>query len=44
MTFITSNKNYKMVGSGVGSANPDSARYSVDAMLGIDIRNAPKSY
>ncbi|ALW83956.1 hypothetical protein AUC43_01875 [Hymenobacter sedentarius] len=37
MTFINSNKNYKLVGSGVGTANPDSARYSVDALLGFDI-------
>ncbi|WP_426058857.1 hypothetical protein [Hymenobacter sp. B1770] len=43
MTFITSNKNYKMVGSGVGSANPDSARYSIDAMLGIDIEMPQKA-
>ncbi|MCC3154833.1 hypothetical protein Q3A66_17120 [Hymenobacter sp. BT770] len=37
MTFINSNKNYKLVGSGVGTANPDSARYSIDALLGFDI-------
>ncbi|MBF9236456.1 hypothetical protein I2I05_03515 [Hymenobacter sp. BT683] len=43
MTFINSNKNYKMVGSGVGTANPDSARYTVDALLGIDIEMPPKA-
>ncbi|OGX82640.1 hypothetical protein BEN47_04510 [Hymenobacter lapidarius] len=37
MTFMNSNRDYKMVGSGVGTANPDSARYAVDALLGIDI-------
>lgn len=37
MTFINSNKDYKMVGSGVGTATPDSARYAIDALLGIDI-------
>jgi hypothetical protein len=37
MTFIKGSKDYKMVGSGVGTANPDSARYTVDALLGIDI-------
>ncbi|WP_210519079.1 hypothetical protein [Hymenobacter terricola] len=43
MSFITSNKDYKMVGSGVGTANPDSARYAVDALLGIDIVMPPKA-
>ena len=37
MTFINSNKDYKMTASGVGTANPDSARYAVDALLAIDI-------
>jgi len=37
MTFVNSNKDYKVMASGVGTANPDSARYSVDALLGIDI-------
>ena len=37
MTFIASTKDYKLTGSGVGTANPDSARYAVDALLGIDI-------
>ncbi|GAA4365084.1 hypothetical protein GCM10023185_35110 [Hymenobacter saemangeumensis] len=43
LTFITSNKNYGMVASGVGSASPDSARYSIDALLGIDINLPPKA-
>ncbi|MBD2724521.1 hypothetical protein [Hymenobacter armeniacus] len=43
MTFINSTKDYKMVASGVGTANPDSARYSVDALLGIDINMPPKA-
>ncbi|MDB5236871.1 MAG: hypothetical protein JWR44_3864 [Hymenobacter sp.] len=43
MTFINSNKNYGMVGSGVGTANPDSARYAVDALLGVDINMPPKA-
>ena len=43
MTFIKSNKNYGMTGSGVGTANPDSARFSVDALLGIDIVMPPKA-
>ena len=43
MSFITSTKDYKMMGSGVGTANPDSARYSVDALLGIDINMPPKA-
>ncbi|MFC7666097.1 hypothetical protein ACFQT0_00595 [Hymenobacter humi] len=43
MTFIKSNKNYGMVGSGVGTANPDSARYAVDALLGIDINMPQKA-
>ena len=37
MSFITSTKDFKMVGSGVGTAKPDSARYAVDALLGLDI-------
>ena len=37
MSFINSNKDYKMMGSGVGTANPDSARYTIDALMGIDI-------
>ncbi|GAC1378366.1 MAG: hypothetical protein NVSMB30_26270 [Hymenobacter sp.] len=43
MTFIKSNRDYKMMGSGVGAANPDSARYAVDALLGIDINLPPKA-
>lgn len=37
LTFIKSSKEYRMVGSGVGVANPDSAAYRVDALLGLDI-------
>lgn len=37
MSFINSNKEYKMMGSGVGTANPDSARYNIDALMAIDI-------
>ncbi|RZK92980.1 MAG: hypothetical protein EOO62_32425, partial [Hymenobacter sp.] len=36
MRFITNNKNYSITAGGVGRANPDSARYQVDALLGID--------
>ena len=36
LSFIASSKDYKMIASGVGTANPDSARYAVDALLGID--------
>ncbi len=43
MSFINSNKDYKMTGSGVGTANPDSARYAVDALLGLDIVMPPKA-
>jgi hypothetical protein len=43
MSFINSSKEYKMMGSGVGSANPDSARYTVDALLGIDISMPAKA-
>ena len=43
LTFINSTKNYSMVSSGVGTANPDSARYAVDALLGIDINLPPKA-
>ena len=43
MSFINSGKDYKMVGSGVGTANPDSARYAVDALLGIDINMPSKA-
>ena len=43
MTFIAPGKSYRMVGSGVGTANPDSARYSIDALLGIDIEMPPKA-
>jgi hypothetical protein len=43
MTFINSNKDYKMVGSGVGTATPDSARYAIDALMGIDINMPVKA-
>ena len=43
LTFIKSNKDYKMTASGVGTANPDSARYAVDALLAIDINMPPKA-
>jgi hypothetical protein len=36
MSFITNTKNYGIAGSGVGTGNPDSARYRVRALLGID--------
>ncbi len=36
MSFITNTKNYSIAASGVGSGNPDSARYRVRALLGID--------
>ena len=38
MKFISSKKEVSMVGSGVGTANPDSARYDVDALMGFDIQ------
>lgn len=43
MTFINPSKDYKMVGSGVGTANPDSAIYAVDALLAMDITMPPKA-
>ena len=43
MTFIKSSKEYRMVGSGVGVANPDSATYRVDALLGLDIAMPAKA-
>ncbi|MGI4742328.1 MAG: hypothetical protein ACRYG7_44795 [Janthinobacterium lividum] len=43
MNFITNNKNYSIVASGVGRANPDSARYQVDALLGLDINMPSKA-
>ncbi len=43
MSFINPTKDYQMMGSGVGTANPDSARYSVDALLGIDLTLPPKA-
>ncbi len=36
MSFIANSKNYGIVASGVGQANPDSASYRVRALLGID--------
>ena len=43
LSFITPSKDYKMIASGVGTANPDSARYAVDALLGIDFTMPPKA-
>ena len=43
MRFITNNKNYSITAGGVGQANPDSARYQVDAVLGIDLAIAGKA-
>ncbi|WP_375418434.1 hypothetical protein [uncultured Hymenobacter sp.] len=37
LTFISNNKNFAISGSGVGSGQPDSARYKVDALLAFDI-------
>ena len=36
-------KDFKMVASGIGTANPDSARYAVDALLAIDVTLPPKA-
>ena len=43
MRFITNNKNYSITAAGVGQANPDSSRYQVDALLGIDLTIAGKA-
>ncbi|HET9504227.1 MAG TPA: hypothetical protein VFO93_11845 [Hymenobacter sp.] len=43
MNFIVSNKNYGLTAAGVGQANPDSARYQVDALLGFDINMTSKA-
>jgi hypothetical protein len=43
MNFIVSNKNYSLTAAGVGTANPDSARYQVDALLGFDINITSKA-
>ena len=43
LSFIAPSKDYKMIASGVGSANPDSARYAVDALLGIGFTMPPKA-
>ena len=44
MSFIGNGiKDFKMVASGVGTANPDSARYAVEALLGIDVTLPPKA-
>ncbi|GAA4039770.1 hypothetical protein GCM10022409_26930 [Hymenobacter glaciei] len=44
MSFIGNTiKDFKMVGAGVGTANPDSARYDVEALLGIDVTLPPKA-
>jgi len=36
MSFITNTKNYSIAASGVGRGNPDSARYQVRSLLGVD--------
>ena len=43
LAFIAPSKDYRMIASGVGSANPDSARYAVDALLGIDFTMPAKA-
>ncbi len=44
MNFIANNiKDFKMVGAGVGTANPDSARYAVETLLGFDVTLPPKA-
>ena len=43
LSFINPSKDYKMIASGVGTANPDSARYAVDALLGIDFTMPSKA-
>jgi len=43
MSFIVNNKNYSLTAAGVGTANPDSARYQVDALLGFDINMTSKA-
>jgi hypothetical protein len=43
MNFITNNKNYSITASGVGGANPDSARYQVNTLLGIDVNMPSKA-
>ena len=41
--FIGNTKNFAVNGSGVGTAQPDSARYRVDALLAFDINMPPKA-
>ncbi|MGI4873516.1 MAG: hypothetical protein ACRYFX_20360 [Janthinobacterium lividum] len=36
LNFINNSKSYHIAAAGVGRANPDSARYQVQALLGID--------
>ncbi|MDQ2792441.1 MAG: hypothetical protein M3Y12_00320, partial [Bacteroidota bacterium] len=36
-------KDFRMVGAGIGTANPDSARYTVETLLGIDVTLPPKA-
>ena len=44
MSFIgNGNKDFKMLGAGIGTANPDSARYAVETLLGIDVTLPPKA-
>ncbi len=37
MTFISSNKNFSQMGVGIGEANPDSAEYRINTLLGFNI-------
>ncbi len=37
MSFIKSTKTFGLAGAGTGTANPDSARYRIEALLGFDI-------
>ena len=43
LSFIANSKNYSIAASGVGQANPDSARYRVRSLLGIDAAMPPKA-
>lgn len=43
MSFVTNTKSYSIAASGVGGGNPDSARYRVRALLGIDAAMPPKA-
>lgn len=43
LNFIANNKSYSIAASGVGRGNPDSARYQVRSLLGIDAAMPPKA-